>query len=314
MLFRSSFTVPGVMKATLLINDQYLVERIEASVPNPVLGDMPVVTSFSEYRDFGPVKFPTRIEDQGGFDTASLIVTDVQPNAKVDLAVPQAAREARETVTSQRLGTGVWLIAGGSHNSVAVEARDHVVVIEGPLYDDRAGPVIDEVKKLVPGKPIRQVVNTHVHFDHSGGLGAFVAEGATIVTHAANRGYYEKAFAAPRTIKADRFAGAKRKLAIRTVGDKLVLGDAGQPIELHLLRGNLHNDSLLVAYLPKDKLLVQADVFAPLPPNAPAPATPSPVTLNLAENIERLKLDVDRIVGIHGGVAPAAELKRALGR
>jgi glyoxylase-like metal-dependent hydrolase (beta-lactamase superfamily II) len=309
-----SFEQPGRFRATALINDQHLVERIEAIVPNHVMGDMPVVINFSEYRDFGKFKFPTRIEEtQGGFPSQQLVVTDVQPNAKVSIQVPDPVKAAKENVTTERLAPGVWMLAGGSHNSVAVEARDHVVVIEGPLYDERSAAVIEAVKKAIPGKPIRYVVNTHVHFDHAGGLGPFVAEGATIVTHASNKGYFEKAFG-KRSVSMDQYARSKKKAAIRTAGDKLVLGDAGQPVELYHLRGNIHNDGLLVAYLPKDKLVVQADVFAPLPAGAAAPAKPNPVQLNFAENLERHKLAVDRIAGIHGGVVPAAELKRALGR
>jgi glyoxylase-like metal-dependent hydrolase (beta-lactamase superfamily II) len=310
-----SFEQSGRFRATALINDAGLVERIEAVVPNHVVGDMPVVINFSEYRDFGKFKFPTRIEEtQGGLSSLQLVVTDVQPNGKVNIQVPDAAKTAKESVSSQRIGAGVWLIAGGSHNSVAVEAKDHVVVIEGPLYDDRALPVIEEVKKLIPGKPIRQVVNTHVHFDHSGGLGPFVAEGARVVTHASNKAYFERAFANKRSVSTDALGKSKKKAVVQAFGDKLVIGDAGQPVELYHLRGNPHTDGMLIAYLPKDKIVVQADVFAPLAAGAKPPAKPSPVTANFAENLQRHKLAVERIAGIHGGVAPAAELNRALGK
>jgi hypothetical protein len=48
--------------------------------------------------------------------------------------------------------------------------------------------------------------------DHAGGLGAFVAEGATIITHDVNKGFFEQSFAAPRTIQPDKLAqSAKRR-------------------------------------------------------------------------------------------------------
>ena len=98
------------------------------------------------------------------------------------------------------------------------------------------------------------------------------------------------------------------------MGDKFVHTDGSRSIEMHLIKGVIHNDSLMMVYLPKEKILVQADVFAPLPAGAKPPAQPNPVLANFAENLDRLKLSVDRIVGIHGGVAPIAELARAMGK
>src|SRR5437879_12190451 len=93
---------------------------------------------------------------------------------------------------SQKLADGVWCIGGGTHNSLAVEFRDYAAVIEAPLNEERSLAVINEVSRLIPNKPIRYVVNTHHHFDHSGGLRTYLAQGDTIVTHQANREYYEQ--------------------------------------------------------------------------------------------------------------------------
>jgi glyoxylase-like metal-dependent hydrolase (beta-lactamase superfamily II) len=310
-----SFSEPGRYTAKVFINDAYEVERIEALVPNPVLGDMPLVTRFSEYREFGRSKYPTRIEEsQNGQPTLQLVVTDVQPNGKVAIEVPAAATSYKETVTSQKLADGVYFLAGGSHNSVAVEMKDHVVVVEAPLSDVRSEPVIAETRKLIPNKPIRYVMNTHVHFDHSGGLGGFAAEGITILTHQNNKAYFDRAFAAKRTISPDNFAKSKKKANVRGVGDKFVHTDGDRSIEMHVIKGNQHNDSLYMVYLPKEKVLIQADVFGPLPPGAKPPAKPNPVLANFAQNIERLKLTPERIANIHGGVVPVAELNRALGK
>ena len=108
---------------------------------------------------------------------------------------------------SEVLAPGVFYIAGGSHHSVAINQADHIVVVEGPQHEERSLAVIAKVKELIPGKPIRYLINSHVHFDHSGGLRTYVDEGATIVTHALNRPYYETAWAAPRTLVPDRLAG-----------------------------------------------------------------------------------------------------------
>jgi glyoxylase-like metal-dependent hydrolase (beta-lactamase superfamily II) len=105
----------------------------------------------------------------------------------------------------------VWHVAGGSHNSVAIEMRDHLVLVEAPLNDGRSVPVMNAVKALAPGKPIRYVVNSHHHFDHSGGLRAAVAEGAAIIAQAQSKAWYEKAFAQPNRIAPDQLARSGKK-------------------------------------------------------------------------------------------------------
>lgn len=306
-----SFTEPGKFSAKVYINDDYIVERIESRVSNPVVGDMKVETDYSGYIDFSGVKFPTRIQQvQGGFPLLDLRVNSVQINAPVAIRVPDALKKPILAV-STKAAEGVWFVAGGSHNSVAIEMKDHVVVVEGPLSDGRAGPVIDEVKRLVPKKPIRYVVNSHHHFDHAGGLRAFAAAGATIVTHAINKPFFERAYAAPRVLAPDRLAKSKKKAMFRTVKDKLVLTDGSRTIEIHHIRGNTHNDGMLMAWLPKEKFLIEADAFTPTPK---PPAQASPFTVNLVENIERLKLPVERILPLHGGMVPVSALYQAIGR
>src|SRR6202023_2481431 len=102
-----------------------------------VLGDMPVETTYSGYKDFNGVKFPTMIvQKQGGYPVLDLAVTSVQPNVSLNLPVPEAARTTSlppVTVMSQKLADGVWFLAGGSHNSVLVEYPNYLVMIEAPL-------------------------------------------------------------------------------------------------------------------------------------------------------------------------------------
>src|SRR4030095_17249842 len=110
------------------------------------------------------------------------------------------------------------VIAAGSHTRVAIEMKDYMIVVEAPLNDGRSVPVLAQVKQLVPGKPIRYVVNSHSHFDHSGGLRAAVAEGATIITQEQNKAYLERAFATRSTIAPDALEKSGRKARIMSVG------------------------------------------------------------------------------------------------
>ena len=310
-----SFTQPGVLAATAYISDGYMVERVESRMPDPVLGDTPVVTKYSEYRSFGGVWFPMRIQQTiAGSPVLDLAVKEVQVNAQVNLAVPENVRTATERVTAEKAADGVWFLAGGSHNSVAIEMKDHVVLVEAPLGDSRVGPVLAEVKKVIPGKPIRYVVNSHSHFDHSGGLRAAVAEGAAVVTQQANKAYFEKAFANPSRIAPDALAKSGKKAKVIGVADKHVLSDGSRTVEVHKLRDPLHTDTFLMVWLPKERLLIEADAYTPLPPNAAPPQPPNAYHVNLVDNLQRLKLDVDRILPLHGRIVPMSELYRTIGK
>ena len=311
-----SFAEQGVLSATIYLNDQYLVERVESRMPDPVLGDTPVVTQYSDYRDFSGVKFPTRIrQTMAGSPVLDLAVNDVQPNAPISIAVPEAVQNAKEVVTAEKAAEGVWFLAGGSHNSAAIEMKDYVILVESPLYDARALAVIEEVRKLVPGKPIRYVVNSHNHFDHSGGVRAAVGEGAALVVQAQSKPYYEKVLANPNRISPDHLAKSGKKAKVVPVNEKLVLDDGARKVEIHRLHPSNHVDTFLMVYLPAEKILIQADAFTPGPPNSPPPAPPHNYNqTTLVESIERLKLQVDRHLPLHGRMVPNAELYRAAGK
>ena len=313
-----SFTAMGKFKVTGTVDSQGMVTKTETRIPNPVLGDMLVETDYSAYKDFTGVKFPTVIvQKQGGYPLLDLAVTDVKTNVPLDLTVPDAVKQAKlppVVVQTQKLGDGLWWLGGGSHHSVVVEYPTYITVIESPLNDERALAVIAEAKKLVPNKPIKYLVNTHNHFDHLGGVRAFVPEGATIITNAMNKAYYEKIFNAPHTLAPDRLSQNPKKATFITVKDKYVLSDGGREIDIIHIENDNHNAGMLMVYIPKEKVLVEADDFTPPAPNGPAPA-PRAVNLtkNLNANIERLKLDVVTIAPLHGFVVPVAELKKLAG-
>jgi glyoxylase-like metal-dependent hydrolase (beta-lactamase superfamily II) len=202
---------------------------------------------------------------------------------------------------------------------VAVDFKDYIVIIEGPQSDERASAIIAEAKKLIPNKPIRYVVNTHGHFDHAGGLRTFIDEGATIVTHEINKPYYERIASLPHTLVPDKLAASKKKPKFETLTEKKVLTDGNHVIEVHHLQGSGHNEGLLVAYLPKEKILVEADAYnPPAQVDAPVPLPISPFTTNLIDNLDRLKLDFDTVIPIHyaadGRKVTRAELMKGGGR
>ena len=266
------------------------------------------------------MRFPTKIvQTQGGHEVWDILVTAVQINPPADLPVPapvQAAATVPVAVQSTKLADGVWHVTGGSHHSLVVGFKDYIAVVEAPLSEERSLAVIAEAKKLVPNKPIKYVISTHHHFDHSGGLRTYVAEGATVVTHDSNRGFFEKTFQAPATIAPDALSKAPKPATIQGVTDteKFELTDGKQTIDVYSTPGDTHTDEMLVAYLPASKILVEGDSYSPQDPKAkPSPVPPN--AMNLYNNIQRLKLNVATIAPIHGrGAVPYAEFLAFVGK
>jgi glyoxylase-like metal-dependent hydrolase (beta-lactamase superfamily II) len=239
------------------------------------------------------------------------------------------------TSTSEKMADGVYRIMGG-YVSLAVEFDDYIMVLEGPESDARGLSTIAETKKLIPNKPIRYVFNTHPHSDHSGGLGAFVAEGATIITHQNNKKFFEDAFSTPRTLlatndtlaKAQADAKAKGqtvKVKVEGIGDKKVYKDSKHSVELYYMKTNLgtkkvpdytpHSEGWMIAYLPKEKILFQGDFTV----NPMAATQNDHVMQVFVPNVlDRLKLDFEKDVPVHPGnpnvALTRAEVLKAVGR
>ena len=223
-----SFTA-GKNKYIGTINAQNQVARVQAWISNPVLGDTLVDTTYSDYRDFNGIMFPGHIlRAQGGYPVLDITVASVKVNPAVDIPVPDEVRSFTPPpikVDVAKLADGVYYFTGGTHHSVVIDQKDHIVVVEGPQSEERSLAVIAKVKETIPNKPIKYLINTHVHFDHSGGVRTYVDEGATIVTHQMNRPYYVQAWAAPRTISPDKLAQSKKMATFETFTDKHVLTD-----------------------------------------------------------------------------------------
>jgi glyoxylase-like metal-dependent hydrolase (beta-lactamase superfamily II) len=305
------FTVTGT------IDSRNMVTKTETYLPNPVLGDMPVETAFSNYKDFNGVKFPTTIvQKQGGSTVLELNVSSVNPNSGLNISVPDSVKNATPPVImvdSKKLGDGIWFVAGGSHNSMVVEFPTYITVIEGPLGEARSLAVIAEAKRLVPNKPIKYLINTHSHFDHSGGVRTYVAEGATIITQEMNVPFYQKAWAAPRTLAPDNMAKANKEANFIPVKEKYVLTEGNRTLELFHENGSMHNGGMLIVYFPKEKILEEADDYTPDLPEVPAPSGKRPAVFmaNLLKQIQLLKLDVGTVAPMHGIVEPFSEVQKA---
>ncbi len=304
----------GGLKFTLAADvTTHLPTRVVSMTDNTNLGDVAIETAFADYEDVGGLKLPKRLTTKTDkYATAEIRVGKQSVDADTgDLAAPGAAASAAAitgpppaNVTSEEIARGVWFLAGQSHNSVVVEFADHLTLIEAPQNDTRSLAVIAKARSLRSGKPLTEVVNTHHHFDHSGGIRAAISEGLTVITHKANAVFFQDAAARAHTIVPDALAGNSKPVKIVPVDEDLVLKDAATRVELYHIADSPHGDTLLMAYLPKERLLVEVDAYSP-------GAAVQPYAANLRDNIARRKLRVDRIVPLHGAIVPFAELAKA---
>ena len=336
------------------IDDKGMVQKVEVMINHDFLGDIKWDAQFTDWKDFGGVKFPSKIvQHQWEPKLFELAVSDVKINQPVDLAAPQgkgggapggakggapggaakgggakggapggpqplaegpggagaakggpggpgAAKGGAAPTATEDLGGGFWLVTGG-YASVICDFKDYVILIEGPSNDMRMDQIIAEAHRLVPNKPIKYVVNTHFHFDHTGGLRAAVANGITIVTQQGNKGLYEKVMANPHTLVPDELQKKtpRSKVKVEYVGEKKVFTDGTHTVELHHLLGGTHDDAMMVVYLPKQKILINADEFNVGQPLSAPVANPNQYQVNFLNEVTRLKLDVDRHIPIH---------------
>jgi glyoxylase-like metal-dependent hydrolase (beta-lactamase superfamily II) len=314
------------------VNDKNQIERVETWLGENIMGDMHIVTTYSGWKDFGGAMAPAKIvQTRGDWPFFEVTVTSAKLNPP-DLAsiapapAPPAGRGGGPggpggpggapamMVTTEKLGEGLYRLTTGpgSYDSVVVEFRDHVMMLEAGQSEARGLAYIAETKKLFPNKPIRYVMNTHPHSDHTGGLPALVAEGATIITQKNNEEFLEKALNTPRTLLNDTLAKNPKKASVEAVGEKKVYSDGTRTVEMYHIYPAPHSNGLMVAYIPKEKILFQGDF------SLPAPGQPGNDHVKaLVPALEKLKVtDFDRYINVHTSAEKQtkAELWKAAGR
>jgi glyoxylase-like metal-dependent hydrolase (beta-lactamase superfamily II) len=317
------------------INNRNLVERVQTWLENPIFGDMLVEAIYTEYRDANGVKYPSAIVQKRGGQAvfeAQILGIRANPSNIAELVTspagggrggpggqgggPPAAAAAGPS--SEKLADGVYRI-NGAYNALAIEFKDHIVLFEGgPQSEARSLAIIAEAKKVIPGKPIRYSILTHHHFDHSSGLPAIVAEGATIITHDVNKNFLLKALSAPRTLAPDVMSKSGKRPKIESVIEKRVLQDETRTVEIHHIIGLPHADGMLMVYLPKEKIAAYADMFNLPPADNPVPNPPVVGTQVFLANLERLNIEPERIMSVHSlnpdRLATKADITKSLGR
>ncbi|MEO5923795.1 MAG: MBL fold metallo-hydrolase [Bryobacteraceae bacterium] len=316
------------------ITKDNMVDHVETWLGENIMGDMHIVATYSAWKDYGGVKAPSKIvQTRGGWPFFDVTVAAATANpANIAAIAPAPAPVAGKgggappgaggpaplppamVVTNEKLGNGLWRLTtgGGSYDSMVVEFKDYIMLLEAGQSEQRGLAYIAEAKKLVPGKPIRYVFNTHPHADHTGGLPPLVAEGATIITSKNNQVFLERALNTPRTLLNDTLAKNPKMVKIEAIGEKKVYTDGTRTVEFYHTWPVPHTNGMLIAYIPQEKILFQGDF------SLPAPGQPGNDHVKaLVPILEKLKLtDFDRYINVHTSATPQskAELWKAVGK
>ena len=311
------------------INSQNIPERVETWLGENIMGDMDIVAVYSGWKDMGGVMAPTKIvQTRGGWPFFEVNVTSAKANPS-DLATLVPAPAGRGgaggaggagrggappalVVTPEKLGEGVYRLTTGpgSYDSVIVEFKNYIMMLEAGQSIARATAYVAKTKELIPNKPIRYVFNTHPHADHTGGLPVLVAEGATIITQKNNVAFLDKALNTPRTLLDDQLAKNPKKAKFEVIDEKKVYSDGTRSVVFYHIYPAPHSNGLAIAYLPKEKVIFQGDFS--INPGEPA----NDHVKALFPVLEKLNLDFDRYINVHTSAAPQtkADLYKAMGK
>jgi len=179
-------------------------------------------------------------------------------------------------------------------NTTAMVTGDGVILVDDKFEVD-AENILAQLK-TVTNQPVKYVINTHYHGDHSGGNAKMQAIGAQVVASERSRQLM--------------VAGKQPGLPTMTFTDRGFVHLGGKRVELYFF-GRAHTSGDIFAYFPAQRVLAAGDAFtfgAPTPQLIDYPGGGSakewPMTLDRA-----LMLDFDRVVPGHGDVTTKAELR-----
>ena len=144
-------------------------------------------------------------------------------------------------------------------NSAVVVGDDAVAVIDTQVNETLAARLLRQVREI-SDKPIRYAINTHYHWDHTGGNYVFKAAGATVVSSARTRAFIEartprqKAFLLSRGFE----LGADPYVADETVDERCDLELGNQRLCLQHL-GRAESDDAMAVHVPQEACVVAGD-------------------------------------------------------
>lgn len=206
------------------------------------------------------------------------------------------------SVAMEEISPGLFHVLAPIHRSLIVEMDDYLVMLEAPLHDERTQAVLAAVNNRWPNKPIKYVVTSHFHNDHSGGIRGYGAIGATLIVAENIKAYMEGIFASKHIRFPDRYSLHPKPVKIETVSADVPLSLKQGERALQIIDiPNRHAKGMLITYIEDAKTVFVADLYNPeffpdkIPPQFDGWA------IDLLDGLEKTGLEIEQIVGAHGG-------------
>ena len=334
-----SFASNGTKYVVMFDRETKLPAAIRTRDDDHIYGDSNYDMVLSDWRQVGNVKLAHSFSSQlNGMEVQKITYKDVQTNPTIapeTFAVSDDVKaKARAAATSDvpyqwvlrriflgrlldsdqisvppggshrlsELSPNVQQVVGGSANNLVVAMKDGLVVFDAPVNDIQSRWTIDAAKAKYPGKPIKYLVLTHHHMDHTGGMRAYVAEGATVIVPAPTKAYFEQVAKAPHTIQPDILANQMKPAQIVEVKDQMALKDDTVEINLHNIP-NPHADGMIIGHVVKDNIVWVTDIWSP-----GRDANRSPGVVALGEAVKKLGIKDATFAGGHGSTAKQSVL------
>jgi glyoxylase-like metal-dependent hydrolase (beta-lactamase superfamily II) len=338
-----SFTDTGTKFTILFDRETHLPAAIRTRDDDNIHGDSNYDLVLADWKTVGGAKLAQSLSYQiNGIEVAKLIYRDATANSAIAadaFAVPDAVKAAANPPATgnvpyqwvlRRLfltryldsdsvifpaGGGLKLVElapnvqhvqGGTANNLIVAMKDYLVIFDAPYGELQSRWTIDAAKAKYPGKPIKYLVLTHHHMDHTGGLRTFVAEGASVIVPGPDKAYFEKDIAAPRTLVPDELQKKPQAATIVEVQDQMSLKDDTDEIRIYNIP-NPHVQGMFIAHVVKGNVVYVTDLISPR-----GKVERSEATVAVGQALRKFGIAGATIAGGHGTTTTQADIAPAL--
>jgi len=223
-----------------------------------------------------------------------------------------APLSAQSKLKVDKVADGVWAAQPEKGANVGwFLLGDGVVAVDAGADAASGAEIVKAIAETTGGKPIRTLILTHAHADHSGGARAFTAAGARVVCQESVAGQI-LAFVTQATNdpKDPMYGKAALRPVVESISERAILVDGLHNVQVYFL-GAAHTKGDLVVYLANDKVLFSGDLA--LNGRMPFLQSPDVDPVGWEKALMTLsKVPTEKVVPGHGDIGPATGIADSL--